>query len=200
MKIAVDLDDVLASFIAEFLKWYNPQHGTNWQFKDVVDYHWPNFMHITVEQAIRDVHDFCLTSGYANLPIMPGAQEFIQKLNRYHELYIITARQHVAEEITYDWLDKYFPSIFKKVVFANHYSMDGSPAKSKGELCYQLGCKVLIDDDSRHIRSVAEKGIKTILIDKPWNQSQELPVGAIRAYNWDDVVQFVNELSLIKAR
>ncbi|MBU1092695.1 hypothetical protein KJ836_03440, partial [Patescibacteria group bacterium] len=192
MKIAVDLDDVLASFIAEFLKWYNPQHNTNWQFDDVVDYHWPNFMHITTEQAIKDAHDFFLTPEFADLPLMPGAKEFVNQLSSDHELYLVTARQHIVEDITRAWANKNFSNNFKEIVFANHYAMDGSKSISKGELCCQLGCEVLIDDDSRHISSVAEKGIKTILIDKPWNQSQELPVGAIRAYNWDDVVQFVN--------
>lgn len=198
MKIAVDLDDVLASFIAEFLKWYNPQHDTNWQFEDVVDYHWPNFMHVTVEQAIQDVHDFFLTAGFANLPLMPGAQEFVEKLSQKHELYIVTARQHVAETTTYNWLEKNFPNVFRGVLFANHYSNDGSPSLTKGELCQRIGCELLIDDDGRHLDTLADYSIKAIIVDKPWNRDHKLPVGVIRVYNWDEVLQAVEKLSLIK--
>ncbi|MFH0912246.1 MAG: hypothetical protein V1807_01140 [Patescibacteria group bacterium] len=194
MKIAVDLDDVLCSFIAEFLKWYNPQHGTNWCFEDVVDYHWPNFMKITVEQAVRDVHDFFLTPEFANLPLIPGAQEFIQELACGHELYIVTARQHVAEAITHTYLEKNFPGVFRGVLFANHYSMDGSPALTKGELCEQAGCEVIIDDDARHADVLMAHNIKMVLIDKPWNRNDQLPTGVIRAYNWEDATQAVKKL------
>jgi len=197
MKIAIDLDDVLCSFIAEFLKWYNPQHQTDWQFEDVVDYHWPNFMHITVEQAIQDVHDFFLTDKFANLPVMPGAKEFIEKLAQEHELYIVTARQYIAEATTYTWLEQNFPSVFRGVLFANHYSMDGSPALTKGELCRQVGCELIIDDDGRHLDSLTKHGIKAVIIDKPWNQGHKLPVGATRVYNWDEALQAVEQLSTV---
>lgn len=198
MKIAVDLDDVLASFIAEFLKWYNAKNGTDWKFEDVVDYHWPNFMHITVEQAIQDVHDFFLTPEFANLPLMPGARGFILQLSKQHELYLVTARQNIAQKTTYDWLDKNFPNIFQAVLFANHYSNDGSPALTKGELCQRVGCELLIDDDGRHLDSLIDYGIEAILIDKPWNQNTQLSGGVTRAYNWDEALQTVEKLSLIK--
>lgn len=198
MKIAVDLDDVLASFIAEFLKWYNPQYGTNWEFSDVVDYHWPNFMHITVEQAIKDVHAFFLSEEFANLPLMPGAKEWISQLATEHELYIVTARQNAAKETTHNWLDENFPDVFCEVLFANHYSADGSPAFTKGELCQQVGCELLIDDDGRHIDSLLQVGIKVVLMDKPWNKNDQLPAGVTRAYNWEDATRAI-EKSLTKS-
>lgn len=192
MKIAVDLDDVLCSFIAEFLKWYNPQHNTNWEFSDVVDYHWPNFMHTTVDQAIKDVHEFFLSEGFANLPLIPGAAEFVRQLANQNELYIITARQYVAEAITYTYLEKNFPGVFRGVLFANHYSMDGSPARTKGELCEQAGCELIIDDDGRHTGALLAHNIKMVLMDKPWNKNDQLPAGVVRAYNWEDVLSAIN--------
>lgn len=194
MKIAVDLDDVLCSFIAEFLKWYNPQHGTNWQFDDVVSYHWPNFMHIIVEQAIADVHRFHVSKGFTELPLMPGAQKFISKLASQHELYIVTSRQNAARDVTYDWLERNFPGVFKEVLFANHYSADGSPALTKGELCQQVGCELIIDDDGRHLDPLLAHNIKVVLIDKPWNKNDQLPAEVIRAYNWDDATRAIEKL------
>ena len=195
MRIAVDLDDVLSSFIAEFLKWYNPQHGTNWQFKDVVDYHWPNFMHITVEQAIEDVHKFFISQGYNDLPLMPGAKEWVDQLAAKHELYLVTSRQNVAKETTYNWLDRNFPGVFRKVMFANHYSADGSPARTKGELCKEIGCELIVEDDSRHIDALLAHNIKVVLIDKPWNRNDRLPAGVIRAYNWEDATQAIEKIT-----
>jgi len=194
MKIAVDLDDVLCSFITEFLKWYNPQHNTNWQFDDVVDYHWPNFMHVTLEQAIKDVHEFFLSEGFANLPLMPGAHEFISQLTGQHELYIVTSRQNVAKNTTYNWLDRNFPGVFRKVMFANHYSADGSPARTKGELCREIGCELIVDDDGRHVDSLLQSGIKVVLMDKPWNKNDQLLTGVIRAYNWEDATRAIEKL------
>jgi len=194
MKIAVDLDDVLCSFIAEFLKWYNLQHNTNWQFKDVVDYHWPNFMHTTLEQAIEDVHKFHISQGFADLPLIPGAKEWVDQLVAKHELYLVTSRQNATKEITYTWLDRNFPGVFRKVMFANHYSADGSPALTKGELCKEIGCELIVDDDDRHIGSLLTHDIKVVLIDKPWNRNDELPEGVIRAYNWEGVTQAIEKL------
>jgi len=194
MRIAVDLDDVLCNFIAEFLKWYNPQHGTNWQFEDVISYHWPNFMHITAEQAIADVHKFHISQGFANLPVMPGAQEFISRLALKHELSIVTSRQNAAKEATYNWLDRNFPGVFRQVLFANHYSADGSPARTKGELCQEIGCELIVDDDGRHLDSLLAHNIKAVIMDKPWNKNDQLPAGVIRAYNWEEAVQAVEKL------
>lgn len=194
MRIAIDLDDVLSSFIAEFLRWYNTKYGTSWQFEDFADYHWSNWMNITREQAIKAVHNFFLTPEFANLPVIPGAQEFIRRLANQHELHIVTSRQYVAETITYAWLEKNFPGVFRGVLFANHYSMDGSPALTKGELCEQASCELIIDDDSRHIGALVEHHIKMVLIDKPWNKNDQLPAGVIRVYNWEDATQAVEKL------
>jgi uncharacterized HAD superfamily protein len=194
MKIAVDLDEVLAEEIREFLKWYNLQYGTEWTFDDAMDSHWPIFLGNTLEEAVDDIHRFFETESYQNLPVVAGAQEGIAELIKDHELYVVTGRQNVVQKITYDWLDRNFPNSFKVVEFTNSYSKDGSPTLTKGEVCERLGCEVLIDDDTRHVESLMKHGVRLIVMNKPWNGYHRLPASVLRADNWGEIVEAVGTL------
>ncbi len=196
MKIAVDIDEVLGEFIREFLNWYNREHGTNWTFEDITDYHWPNIFGNTVEEAIDDVHKFFETDGFKNMPLVVGAKEGIGELGKSHELYAVTGRQNVVKEITHEWLDRNFPNVFKVIEFTNNYPKDGSPTLTKGGVCGRLGCEVLIDDDTRHVESLMKYGVKLIVPHKPWNGHHRLPDSIIRVDNWSEIVEAVNKIAV----
>lgn len=195
-KIAVDLDEVLCELMRAFLKWHNHQYKTSYRFDDAVDYHWSNFMGISSERAIREFHNFARTTEYANLPIINGSVQVMAELLKKHELYLITARQTVFEEVTRKWVDKYFPNVFKEIVFTNHYPMDGTPSYSKGEVCHKLGCKILIDDNPYNIQSLLDLGVNVILLNKPWNKNQNFPESVIRADNIKEIPGIIGELVL----
>ena len=142
MKIAVDLDEVLGEFVSEFLKWYNREYGTKWTFDDVTDYHWPNFLGKTTKQTVNDAHRFFKTDRFRNLPLVSGAKAGIAELAKRHELYMVTGRQNVTKDVTYQWLSRNFPGVFRAVEFTNHYPKDGSRTLAKGEVCRRLGCEV----------------------------------------------------------
>ncbi|MFH0905106.1 MAG: hypothetical protein V1826_00060 [bacterium] len=197
MKIAIDIDEVLSEFTAEFIKWYNITHGTQWTFDDMVDYYWPNWMGITVEEAIDDVHEFFSTDRFRNLPLVRGAQEGIAELAKQHELYAVTGRQNVVKDITYEWLDRNFPNVFKKIEFTNNYPQDGSPTLAKGEVCAKLGCDVLIDDDTRHVESLMQHGVQMIVFDKQWNAYHRLPSSVRRVSDWPQLLSVINQIATI---
>lgn len=195
MKIAVDIDEVLGEFVSEFLKWYNHEYGTRWTFNDVTDYHWPNFLGKTTEQTVNDAHRFFKTDRFRNLPLVSGAKAGVAELARHHQLYVVTGRQNVVQEITREWLDRNFPDIFKEVEFTNNYPQDSSLTLAKGEMCKRLGCEVLIDDDTRHIESLMKYGVKLIVLYKPWNKYHRLPDSVIRVDGWREIVEAVSKLS-----
>ncbi len=197
MRIAVDIDEILAEFIGEFFKWYNQEYGANWTWDDVTDYHWPNFLGNTVEEAVDDVHRFFETDRFRNLPLVAGAKEGIAELLASHELYAVTGRQNVVQDTTRAWLDRNFPNAFRAVEFTNNYPKDGSKTLTKGEVCERLGCKVLIDDDTRHIGSLMEHGVRLIVMDKPWNIYHRLPPQVIRVKGWPEIPEAVSNLTLI---
>lgn len=194
MRIAVDIDEILCEFVGEFLKWYNDRHGTKWVLTDFADYHWPNFLKISVEETIAEVHRFFETEQFRALPLVEGARQGVAKLAKEHELYIVTGRQNVTKDVTCQWLDRNFPGVFKAVEFTNNYPQDGGSTLAKGEVCRRLGCEVLIDDDTRHVGSLMECGVKLIVLRKPWNEGHQLPDSVICAEDWRGVVEAVNQL------
>jgi len=195
-RIAVDLDEVLNEFLPEFLKWYNLLNGTDLSAKDAFDYDWAKFMNISVDSAIKYVHEYFKTDEFKNLPVADGAIATIQKLAGKYDLYLITARQDILRDLTLYWLDKNFPKVFKQIIFVNHYSLDNSPKREKGEVCEELGCKVIIDDNPYHIQPLIKCGIKVILLDKPWNISQNFPKSVIRVDNIKEVPGIIEQLAL----
>lgn len=195
-RIAVDLDEVLNEFLPEFLKWYNLLNNTNLSAKDVFDYDWAKFMNISVDSAIKYVHEYFKTDEFKNLPVADGAIATIQELAGKYDLYLITARQDILRDLTLYWLDKNFPKVFKQIIFVNHYSLDNSPKREKGEVCEELGCKVIIDDNPYHIQSLIKYRIKVILLDKPWNISQNFPKSVIRVDNIKEVPGIIEQLAL----
>jgi uncharacterized protein len=193
IKIAIDLDDTLSSLIAEFIKWHNREYNTIWEYADATDYHWEVWMGTTEEYAVRTIHKFFETPEFANLPVLSGAKDWINSLKDNYDLYIVTARQSLVEDITREWINKNFPNTFQDIVLGNHYALDGTRGPSKGELCEKLGCKVLVDDNIYHIDSLLKRGIKTIILDRPWNRSIKLSPGVIRAHTWEEATQAVTE-------
>lgn len=194
MKIAVDIDEVLCEFVAEFLKWYNQRHGTDWTFNDVTDYHWPNFMNAPLDQLVDEAHEFFKTDMYHNLPLVRGAREGIADLAKEHRLCAVTGRQNILKGITLKWLDENFPKTFEKVEFTNNYAKDGTPPLSKGDVCKNLECEVLIDDDTRYVEPILDNRVKLILFNKPWNAHLRMPPSIRRANNWPEIISFVKEL------
>ncbi|MEA1909825.1 MAG: hypothetical protein U9M89_02285 [Patescibacteria group bacterium] len=191
VKIAIDLDDVLSSFVAEFLKWYNIKLGTNYDFNDFKDYHWSNWMDVSDEEAIEAVHEFFRTNQFNDLPVSSGAKEWVENLSKQHDLYLVTARQNVVQEKTHDWISRNFAGLFKGILFGNHYPIDGASGLSKGEICKNIGCGVIVDDNPQHIEALVENNIKVIILDKPWNKEIQETENVKRAYSWGDATKYI---------
>ena len=53
---------------------------------------------------------------------------------------------------------------------------------------------VFVEDFLDEAIAIAKANIFTILFDQPWNQASKLPGNCKRAYNWDGVLQLINNL------
>lgn len=195
MKIAVDLDEVLGEFIREFLVWYNQKYQTIWTFEDVSDYHWSNWMNITSEQAVNDVHEFFKTDDFANLPVVDGAREGIIALSKNHQLYLVTARQNVVSNITKEWINKNFPDTFQEIVHCNHYPTDGAISRPKGEICIELGCEIIIEDNLYHADDLLNSNVRMILLIKPWNKNSTPSSRIMKVNNWPEILVAIDAIT-----
>lgn len=52
MKIGIDLDEVLADFMPQLLRYYNGKYKTNFTREQIKEYKFWNLWHCTKEQAI----------------------------------------------------------------------------------------------------------------------------------------------------
>lgn len=52
----------------------------------------------------------------------------------FHDLVVVTSRQHVIQDATLEWIDQHYPSLFQEVYFGNHFALEGV-SRQKSEIC-----------------------------------------------------------------
>lgn len=168
--IAVDMDEVVADAIGEHLKRYNEMFKTCINREHLVGRHLRDVIPAEhQEAAIEIVHteDF-----FAELEVMPGAQEVLQKLASKHEIFITTAAMEVPNSFNakYKWLRYHFPFLSPM-----NYVYCGAK--------HIIAADYLIDDNVRHFLRFKGEGI---LFDAPHNRDV---TGYRRVRNWHEVEQ-----------
>lgn len=193
MKIAIDLDEVLGDFVGAFLRWHNHRFKTRWQKEDIVRYHVEEIMDIPQEEAHERIHLF-FEEELGNIPPMKGAEDAVRILSQRHELYVVSARHNYLRLPTEQWLERHFPKMFRGLHLVEDGLQNGEAEKTKGEICRELNCDLLIDDGSHHVESLLTAGLKVIIFSHPWNIYHRFPPKVQRAENWQEVLGVIKEL------
>jgi 5'(3')-deoxyribonucleotidase len=167
-RIAVDMDEVIADALGEHIIRYNRTfngqvvretlHGK--RIYDVI----PREHHAGCVELVF-TEDF-----FADLDVLPGAQEVLQRLSQNHEIFITTAAMEVPKSFNakYHWLLRHFPFISPlNFVFCGNKGI--------------IAADYLIDDNPRHFKHFQGEGI---LFDAPANQHV---TGYRRVKNWFEV-------------
>jgi len=114
-----------------------------------------------------------------------NAKEVIDKLKEDgHEIYIITARDSEFHDDPYklskDWLDK--NKIYYDKLIVN--------TREKSSVCKKEKIDLFIDDQLNNCLSVANVGIKTIMItDKLYDYNE-----IMQLKNWNEIYNYTNEM------
>ncbi|CAI9766618.1 unnamed protein product [Fraxinus pennsylvanica] len=144
------------------------------------------------EADIR-VHEFFKTSYFKKgIHPIPGSQKALQQLSKFCDLSVVTSRQNAIKEHTVEWIERYYPGLFKEIQFGNHFALDGQ-SRPKSDICKSLGAKVLIDDNPRYAFECAEVGIKVLLFDYensyPWSKMESVNQHPLvtKVHNWKEV-------------
>lgn len=153
MRVAVDLDDVLADLISFLIRTHEELVGEKLGRSEATS--WDVF-----PPAVHDHVRY--EGGYGDLVPLPYAREFLEWLGRRHEVHIVTYRGAHARSITEEWLDRHVDGLFDGL----HLTGGG-----KVDTCRKLSVQLIIDDSCSQIPVVTETlGIPGILIDTPMNQ------------------------------
>ena len=196
LVIAVDCDDVLVPTLGRTVELYNRKYGTNIQLKD---FYTPVSMEIwgtDVEQvAVDRVGEFIRSDEFAQTPPEEDTIQSVAKLATMHELHLVTGRTSDLEPVTVAMLERYFPGCFTSIEHTNYFHQ--SKARSKGEVCQQIGADVLIDDHIVHGESVLAHGVERVIVfgNYPWNTSDTLVDGMVRCDNWNAVEEEIERIS-----
>ena len=199
LRIAVDVDDVLAENAAGIVAFSNQRWGTNLTVDDY-DEHWAKMWQVDnaeVERRTAEIVSTSLSAGYGHIG---GALEVLERLAQHHHLMIATSRCLQVKGDTIAWIDEHFPGIFAStaVYFSGIWDelTNDSHRATKAELMTQINADVLIDDQLKHCQAVAAHGRNALLFgDYAWNQAATLPAGVVRCTNWYDVEVAIERLA-----
>ncbi|MFC1968519.1 hypothetical protein ACFLVX_03930 [Chloroflexota bacterium] len=115
-------------------------------------------------------------------PPIDGAINALSALNE-HDIWLVTSRPLSMQDLTLSWLHDN-GVLYDQIVFNRR-----GDKLSVGPIF-----SVFVEDFLDEATTIAKAGIFTVLFDQPWNQASTLPANCKRAYNWDGVLQLINNL------
>ncbi len=153
MRIAVDLDDVLADLIQCLIDTHREITGEVLSREEALDW---NVFPLEVHDHVR------YQGGYTRLAPLPQAKEFLLWLRQRHEVVIVTYRNEEARAVTEEWLALHVSNCYDRLFFAGG---------SKLPICQKLKVECMVDDSCNQLPLVTSSmQIPGILIDTPMNR------------------------------
>lgn len=195
MIITIDLDEVIADYIGNFLLFHNMNFGTNLKMSSFTHYTLSESIGIPREEEMRRIDAFDESSYFEEIPLIKDAQKIIKQLAKDNELIIVTGRPENQKEKTLKWLNKFVPEI-KKIHFIRKHSRDNS--KTKLEFCKEAKSVLHIEDNLTYAEEIANAGINVILFDYPWNRKENLNPLIRRVSSWIEVIPLIREMKKAK--
>ncbi|XP_062228325.1 uncharacterized protein LOC133926408 [Phragmites australis] len=193
MVVAVDVDEVLGSFLAALNKFIADRYSWNHSVSEYHVYEFFKIWNCSRDRANFLVHEFFTTHYFQDgIHPIPGARDALQNLSSFCSLSVVTSRQDAIRNHTLQWIEKYYPGLFEQIHFGNHFALEGQ-SRPKSEICRSFGAQVLIDDNPRYALECAEDGMRVLLFDYdnsyPWCKTgvdQSHPL-VTKVHNWDEV-------------
>ncbi len=196
--IAVDIDDVLAANAKGFVEYTNRMWGLSLTVQDY-DEHWAKLWGVDNEETSRRSDEMHASGVFAYHEHFPAAKPVLKHLRERYELVIVTSRRKVIQNVTYQWIDRYFPGIFSDIHFVGIWDTitDSSIHMTKGDALKTIGATYLIDDQLKHCLSAGEHGVDAVLFgDYGWNQYEtKLPDHITRCDDWQAIREYFDAKS-----
>lgn len=183
MRIVLDQDEVICSWVARILEWYNHDYGTSFTRQDVTDY-WAmeNILGPQGKPFIRSCMRY--PEFYRDLDPMPGAIDGVKKLiDAGHDVVIATAippSAGIAFHGKLEWIRRNMP-------FFNTKNFIAIQRKSL------LDGDILVDDGPHNIKEWIEKGAgEAWVFDSPWNKDV---IANHRVSDWSSLLSGVESMN-----
>ena len=101
-RVAIDIDEVLVSFVKPMAKFRGYKMPTAQKYP----YVYRDMFNITETQSRNMVHDFYESEAFAKLKPIPGVCKQMGYLRKHADtMYIVTGRQSYARDQTEKWIE-----------------------------------------------------------------------------------------------
>lgn len=192
MKIAVDLDDVLAHSALSLINYSNSQWGTNLSIYDYSE-DWVSMWQTHYEDALQRSLQWHASREFGEKPPRAESLPVLKHLASKHDLVILTSRKKIVSDITLDWVARHYAGIFSDVHFAGiwddadiDHTLQIKGTKST-KFTY-IEADILIDDQVKHCNAIAELGKPAVLFGEyAWTDPSTLHPAVVHCKNWKDV-------------
>lgn len=182
LRLGIDIDGTVTS-PSSLLPHINRRFGKEFRLDDITDYS------LTASFPMLDPKEFSAwfkeaePEIYRTSPAHDYAGEILNKWNRLHELYYISARGLEVRDVTFSWFREHD-------IPYHHIELTGSHRKI--EAAKKHGVEVFFEDKHDNAVDIHEEvGIPVLLFDAPYNRLPA-PPGVVRVRDWreaDDWIQ-----------
>jgi 5'-nucleotidase len=172
LRIAVDMDEVIADSLSHHLAVYNAASGRNVTAGEILE---KGLIDAIGRENMKHFYEIPHQAGFfADLAVIQGSQHALELLSSRFDVFITSAAMEVpfCFDDKFRWLQKHFPFIpTERIVFCGDKEI--------------VNAEYLVDDRARHFARFRGTGI---LFAAPHNARQEV---RIRANSWDDVLKIL---------
>jgi len=184
-RLCVDIDNVLAKTddVMRRVICDVTRGRVNLLYEDVVQFKYQNCsdckgQHI-VEAEWRVVHDqFSIRENLMGIAPVSEAVQCLNQLSSTFAIHIVTSRLPKARSATIDWLEHHFAGLQYGLHFVSH-------GEKHLVVC---DAAAAVEDDYDQAVAFAERGVRTFLVEHPWNRAGQLRERMMRCHRWADIM------------
>ena len=152
--VAVDIDEVLAPMLFTMKKWKYPKKLLPPRYP----YVYKDIFRIPQSQSAKMVRDFYQTEEFRTMKPIHGSQTALKNLtfNSDFTFYVVSGRQDFVYDETCDWINYWYPGVFKDVILTDSYT----PREiRKSDVCKSINAAAIIDDSHTICMDCNDSGI-----------------------------------------
>ena len=183
LKIAVDLDGVLAEAMIGWCELYDQRHGQSLSLEDIRA--WDVWKIVKIE---RDEFFRILDDAWAQWKRIPATEEDVGEqvklLHEFGTVDVVTGRSARTVASAKEWLKA------NSIPYNRFVRTESTLAKIR------LDYDVFVDDSPTLMQLIASKSVALgILYTRPWNRGTQIPTVARRVTRWAEVPPIVRAVS-----
>ena len=183
LKVAVDLDGVLAEAMIGWCELYNQRHGKSLSLEDIRAWDVWKLVKIQRDEFFRLLDDAWLQ--WERIPVTEqGVGEQIKLLHDFGTVDVVTGRSARTVASAKEWLRAH------SIPYDRFVRTESTLAKIR------LDYDVFVDDSPALMRYIASRSTALgILYTRPWNRDTQIPTVVRRVTRWAEIPPIVRAVS-----